>query len=92
MAENEDIPYNVSDHATAETETTPDEDQVNKSVLVDTVKYIDDQIARNNSFDVITPEGEDIMTTQQQVAVYKEVVAHLRNIKSKIEDKIKELR
>lgn len=87
----EDIPYSVSDHATPEPEKEQDPDQPNKSVLKDAVKYLDEQIKIHNSLDLVEPNAEQVMTTQQQVAVQKQVVIHLRDIKSEISNKIKEL-
>lgn len=91
MAETEDVPYSVSDHATPEKEKGQDPDQPNKSVLRDVLKYLDDQIKIHNSLDLVEPNAEGIMTTQQQVAVQKQVVTHLRNIRSEVSNKIKEL-
>lgn len=91
MGQTEDIPYNVSDHATPEPEEEQDPDQPNKSVLKDILKYLDEQIKIHNSLDLVEPNAEQIMTTQQQVAVQKQVVAHLRDIRSQISNKIKEL-
>lgn len=89
----EDIPYSsVSDHATSEPEEKEDEDQPNKSVLLEVKNYLDKQIEKHNSFDVIAPEAEHIMTTQQQVEMHKQVVTHLRNVRTIVNDKIKELR
>ncbi len=92
MAGTEDVPYNVSDFATPEPEQQPDGDQVNKSVLVEVQKYLEKHIKRHNTFDVIAPEAEGVMTTQQQVEMHKQVVSHLRDVKRLIDDKIKELR
>lgn len=91
MAENEDIDYHVSDHATPEPDNKEDDDQPNKSVLLEVRKYLDEQIKKHNTFDVIAPEAEGVMTTQQQVEMHKQVVTHLRNIKTMVNDKIKEL-
>jgi hypothetical protein len=93
MAQTEDIPYEVSDFATPEPEKrTDDVDQPNKSVLIGVSKYLDQKILEHNTLDVIEPAAEGVMTTQQQVALHKQVVIHLRNIKSEIDNKIKELR
>lgn len=92
MAENEDIPYEVSEFATPEPEKQPDEDRPNKPVLIEAVKYLDVQIKKHNSLDVIAPDAEGIMTTQQQVVVHKEVVTHLRNVRQLISNKIMELK
>lgn len=91
MAETEDVPYNVSPHATPEPEKPVDEDQPNKSVLKDALKYLDEQIKIHNSLDLVEPNAEQIMTTQQQVAVQKQVVSHLISIRGDINNKVKEL-
>lgn len=91
MSQTEDVPYNVSDFATAEPEKEQDPDQPNKGVLQSVLKYLDEQIKTHNSLDLIEPNAEQIMTAQQQVAVQKQVVAHLRSIRSDISNKIKEL-
>ena len=89
----EDIPYEVSEFATPEPDKKADDvDQPNKSVLIGVSKYLDEKIIEHNTFDVIEPAAEGVMTTQQQVQMHKQVVVHLRNIKSEIDDKIKELR
>lgn len=92
MAETEDVPYSVSEHATPEPERQDDSDQPNKSVLIEVRKYLDEQIAKHNTFDVIAPEAEGIMTTQQQVEMHKQVVVNLRNVRTIVNDKIKELK
>lgn len=91
MAETEDIPYSVSDFATPEEEEQSDEDKPNKSVLVDILEYLDEQIKKHNSLDVIKPDAENTMTTQQQVLVHQAVVGHLRNVRTTINNKVKEL-
>lgn len=91
MAETEDVDYTVGEHATPEPEKKEDEDQPNKSVLLEVQEYLDSKIVEHNTFDVIEPGGEDIMTTQQQVQMHKQVVTHLRHIKTMIDDKVKEL-
>lgn len=91
MAETEDVPYNAPEFATPEKENEPDEDQVNKGVLLEIQKYLDEQIAKHNSLDVIKPDAENLMTSQQQVVVHQEVVTHLRNVRTTISDKLKEL-
>lgn len=88
----EDVSYNTPDFATPERENKPDPDQPNKSVLLTIFKYLNEQMAKHNSFEVIKPEAEGVMTTQQQVLVHKEVVAHLNNIRVEIINKIKELK
>ncbi len=87
-----DPEYLVPDHAMPD--STPkgaDPDAPNKSILEDIQKYLIDQIKTHNSFDAILPEAEGIMTVQQQVQMHKQVVVHLRNIKSTVDSKLKEL-
>ena len=91
MAQTEDIPYNVSDFATPEVENKADPDQKNKSVLLDIQKYLNEAIAEHNTFDVIDLTEQAKMTPAQQIAVHKVVTEHIRNIKSTIDNKIKEL-
>ncbi len=90
MAQTEDIEYTVSDFATSETESI-DPDQPNKSVLLYVVKYVRDCIAAHNTLDVIDPQDKKF-STDQQAAIHKQVVVHLRDIESVINDKVKELR
>lgn len=91
MAENEDIPYGVSDFATPEPEKQQDEDQPYKGVLVEVQKYLDEAIAEHNSFDVIDLTEAGKMNPTQQIAVHKLVVNHLRAVKVEIDNKLKEL-
>lgn len=91
MAENEDIPYAVSEFATPEDEKQADDDQPNKSVLLEVRKYLKEAIAENNTFDVIDLTESAKMTPTQQIAVHKSVVHHLRHIKTLVNNKIKEL-
>jgi len=86
-----DVEYSAPDFATPEDDKRDDDDQPNKSVLIEVQEYLKKAIAEHNSFDVIEPTAEMIMTTQQQVAVQKEVVKHLRTIKTEIDNKIEEL-
>lgn len=91
MAETEDIPYSAPEFATPEKENEPDEDQPNKSVLLEVQKYLLDAIGEHNSFDVIDLTEQAKMTTTQQIAVHKSVVHHLRAVKTEVDNKIKEL-
>lgn len=93
MAQNEDIDYTVSDFATPEPDKkTNDEDQPNKSVLLEVQKYLKEAIAEHNTLDLIDLTEQAKMTPTQQVAVHKLVVNHLRNVKTEIDNKIKELK
>lgn len=88
----EDIPYNVSDHATPEPEKKEDEDQPNKSVLLEVQTYLKEAIIEHNSLDTIDLTEQAKLTPGQQIAVSKQVVHHLRSVETIINDKIKELR
>jgi hypothetical protein len=91
MAETEDIPYNVSEFATPEDEKKTDDDQPNKSVLLEVKKYLKEAIAEHNSFDVIDLTEAAKMTPTQQIAVHKQVAHHLRHVKTVVDNKLKEL-
>lgn len=92
MAENEDIDYTVSDFATPDdNKSEQDEDQPNKSVLLEVQKYLKEAIEEHNTLDVIDLKRPGKMTPTQQVAVHKLVVHHLRDIKSTVDTKIREL-
>lgn len=89
----EDIPYNVSDFATPDKkEEQSDYDQPNKSVLLDVQMYLTEAINEHNSLDTIDLTESANLTPGQQIAVSKIVVAHLRSVKSEVDNKIKELR
>lgn len=91
--QNEDIPYEAPAFAVPEDEKqTDDEDQPNKSVLIEVQTYLKEAIDEHNSLDVIDLTEQAKMDPRQQIAVSKQVVGHLRNIKSQIDNKIKELR
>jgi len=92
MAENEDIPYVVSEFATSEEEKSVDEDQPNKSVLLEVQKYLKDAIKEHNSLDTIDLTEVAKLTPGQQIAVNKIVVAHLRSVKTVVDNKVKELK
>lgn len=92
MSQTEDVPYNVSDHATPDNKEKQDVDQPNKSVLVKVQKYLEEALVEHNGLDLIDLTEQAKMTPTQQIAVHKLVINHLRNIKSDIDNKIKELR
>lgn len=95
MAETEDVPYSVSEFATPEDEKQPDEDQPNKSVLVEMQKYLREAIAEHNTFDVVNlPDNatkEEKVAAFDMMAIHKGLVMHLRTVKTMIDNKIKEL-
>lgn len=88
----EDVPYEVSDFATPDPEKKPDDvDKANQSVLKSVQKYLTEAIAEHDSFDIIDLTEQAKMTPTQQIAVHKLVKNHLTNIKSEIDDKLKEI-
>lgn len=93
MAETEDIPYNAPAFATPEDEKpVDDDDQPNKSVLIEVQTYLEEAIVEHNSLDVIDLTEVAKLTPGQQIAVAKQVVNHLRSIKTVVDNKIKELK
>ena len=91
MAETEDIPYNVSEFATPEDERQSDDDQPNKSVLLEVQKYLGEAIEEHNTIDTIDLTEAAKMNPTQQIAVHKLVVSHLRDVKTIVDNKLKEL-
>ncbi len=98
MAEpTEDIPYEVDDFATPDTETPKgaDVDQPNKSVLKELSKELAQDIKANKSFDVInlpanaTPEQK--IAAFDDMAIHKGLALHLEKYKVMIDNKLKEL-
>lgn len=90
---NEDVDYTVSSFATPDKkEEQLDDDQPNKSVLLEVQKYLAEAIDEHNSMDVLDLTESMKMTPTQQVAVHKLVVNHLRSVKSEVDNKIKELK
>lgn len=88
----EDVPYEVSDFATPDPVKKPDDvDKANQSVLKSVQKYLTEAIAEHDSFDIIDLTEQAKMTPTQQIAVHKLVKNHLTNIKSEIDDKLKEI-
>jgi len=92
MAQTEDIDYQAPDFATPDPEDEQDEDQPNKSVLLEVQTYLDEAIDEHNSFDVIDLTESAKMTPTQQIAMQKQVVHHLKHIKTMVSNKIKELK
>lgn len=92
MAETEDIPYEISDHAVADPETTSSEDQslVNDETIQKIYKYLEEAVAEHNSLDLIDLTEAAKMTPTQQIAVHKLVTNHLQNIKEIINNKVEE--
>ncbi len=90
----EDVDYStVDDFAIAdEPASQPDElDQtINDAAFKEIDVYLDEAIGEHNSFDIIDLTEQAKMTPTQQIAVQKQVVLHLRNIKDIIINKAKE--
>lgn len=91
MSQTEDVDYTVGDHATPEPENQPDEDQEYKGVLLEVQTYLSDAIAEHNSFDVIDLTEQAKMTPTQQIGMHKNIVHHLKSVKTQIDNKLKEL-
>lgn len=89
--ETEDIPYSAPEFATPEEEKQSDDDQPNKSILLEVQKYLDEAIVEHNSMDVIDLSESFKLNPGQQIAVAKQVVNHLRAVKTIVDSKIKEL-
>lgn len=88
----EDVDYEVSDFAIAEDDKkTTDPDRNNKSVLLDIQEYLAEAINEHNGLDLIDLTEQARMTPTQQIAVHKLVINHLRNIKTTVDNKVKEL-
>lgn len=92
MSQTEDIPYNVSDFATPEKETQPDEDQPNKSVLIEVSKFLGDCIKEDKLTTSLDLSKDAPLSLEQQVFISKRDNVRLRNAKMFIDNKIKELR
>lgn len=95
--QNEDVDYQVSEFATPDkTDEQIDDDQPNKSVLLEVHNELEKDIAENNSFSVITIPAN--ATPEQKIAAFDDMAIHkglalyLTKYKIMIEDKIKELR
>lgn len=96
MAQNEDIPYNVSDHAIEDAQTDTSDAEISaESKLVKKIRaYLKDAIADSNSFDVLqlpanaTPEQK--IAVFDEIAIHKGVAMHLRNVEEIIINMVKE--
>lgn len=91
MGQTEDVPYNVGEFATPEDDKQPDEDQLNKGVLLEVQKYLAEAIDEHNTVDTIDLTESAKMNPTQQIAVHKLVVKHLRDVKTIVDNKLKEL-
>lgn len=96
MAQNEDIPYNISDHAIEDVKTDDDDAEISaESKLVKKIRaYLKREIDASNSFDVLNLPGnatpEQKIAAFDEIAIYKGVVMHLRNIEEVINNMVKE--
>lgn len=89
----EDAPYSsVDPFAIADEDNAVDEeDQTVETKLLQEIKiYLDEAEQEHNTFDIIDLTEQAKMTPTQQIAVHKSVVAHLRNIRNMINNKVKE--
>lgn len=92
MEPTEDVPYTAPDFTTPDRKSEEDEDQPNKSVLLDAQQYLKEAIEEHNTMDVLDLKEEAKMNPTQQVAVHKLVITHLRAIKTVIDEKVQELK
>lgn len=92
MEPTEDVPYTAPDFTTPDKDREDDDDQPNKSVLLDAQQYLKEAIEEHNTLDVIDLMETAKMTPTQQVAVHKFVIQHLRAIKTVIDEKVEELK
>lgn len=92
MAETEDVPYNISDHAVADDDSVDEdaEQLVNDETIKEIEKYLDEAIAEADSVDQIDLTESAKMSPTQQIAVHKLVKKQLQDIKQIILDKVKE--
>lgn len=96
MAQNEDIPYNISDHAIedAPTDTTEAELSAENRLVKRIRAYLKGAISESKSFDVLqlpanaTPEQK--IAVFDEIAIHKGVAMHLRNIEEIINNMVKE--
>lgn len=92
----EDAPYTHIDDFALDDESNEgtvaaDEDQTAETTVIKEIRaYLKKAIKEHNTLDVVHPEAENTMTTQQQVTMHKQVVIHLRNIQQMINSKVKE--
>lgn len=97
MAEpTEDIPYIVSDFATAkEEDRTPDPDQEKKSILTELSEELAHDIAQHNSFEVLqipaSATAEQKIATFDEIAIHKGLALYLKKYKLMVDNKLKEL-
>lgn len=96
MAQNEDIPYNVSDHAIEDAPTDTSEAELSaESKLVKKIRaYLKGAINESESTVVLnlptnaTPEQK--IAVFDEIAIHKGVAMHLRNVEEIINNMVKE--
>lgn len=96
MAQNEDIPYNISDHAIEDTKVdTSDAELSAEAKLVKKIRaYLKNAIAESESSVVLnlpanaTPEQK--IAVFDEIAIHKGVAMHLRNVEEIINNMVKE--
>ena len=96
MAQNEDIPYNVSDHAIEDAQTDDSDAELSAEArLVKKIRaYLKKAINESSSFDVLnlpanaTPEQK--IAVFDEIAIHKGVAMHLRNVEEIINNMVKE--
>jgi hypothetical protein len=93
----EDVPYEIDDFALEDESTIDngDEEQTAETKVIQEIrKYLKDNIASNNSFDVLNlPQNakpEEKIAVFDEMFNYKGVVHHLRQIEQIINNKVKE--
>lgn len=90
MAEQEDVPYNISEFATEDT-VAEDPDQPNKSVLQEVSDFLQECLDHDKSVDSLDLSKDATLTVKQQVFIAKRDNARLSAAKQLIDNKIKEL-
>jgi hypothetical protein len=96
MAQNEDIPYNVSDHAIEDVVTDDGDAELSAEVkLVKKIRaYLKKAIGKSESTTVLnlptnaTPEQK--IAVFDEIAIHKGVAMHLRNVEEIINNMVKE--
>lgn len=91
----EDVEYDGSvDDFAIEDEFTSDisdeEQSAETKVIQEIRQYLAEAETEHNTFDIIDLTEQAKMTPTQQIAVHKQVVHHLRNIKGIINNKVRE--
>lgn len=89
----EDLQGDVDGFATPDKINAVDPEQKNLPVIQEALEYVQKQIKTHNSLDIIDPAAEKtVMSVQQQAAVHKAIVIHLRAIEKVLERKFEQLK